>query len=727
MIDQFKPGSNLTIMNTYFQWGQYEDGNKILDDLICLVYKNNDNGKKYHEIIKNPSITFYVANDDVAISHNCLYIEKDKVHPVTTSYASLNKKLAEVEDKMDFYNECRETHDKESLSQLQEDPRVFSSDINIEDHYRSLFARKFLNPIVSVTKAFFDIEVDGRFAQGDFVQMGECPVNMISYMNDEQLIETQYVLRNPDNPLIQQYEEEIKSGRFTENDIKEFIKEKVGGWKQFKRYHLDEFHYRIIFFDDELDMILNFYQQVHHDKPDFIEGWNNSAFDNEYLIERIKKLGAEPADIMCDPTWEIGIVNNFVDKRNLSDLAERNDFTFISGDTVWLDQMIQYASRRKSKIGSYKSFKLDDIAEMVAGVHKLDYSNITNSVVMLPWVNFKIFSLYNLIDSICNHCIEYKCHDIEYIFQKAIMNDTGYRKIHRQTVYLINRMRKDWYDKLGYIMGNNVNKHNVKRGKYEGALVMDPLKMGNDNKMKMINAVPINIIENSIDFDFTALYPSSIEEGNIASNTQIGRLDISNRWRATYHYHNGNLNKEIPVWIFDPNNCHDFPFIEVDVKDGKNRKKAKIFNTVYTYLDEWFKKPIDLTGNGTNAIEYHEEDFTTELYERLYDNENSYMNDLYTRSGEFLENKVTDNIIEFCHRWFGLANIQDILTDIDEYYHKEKISYSNNGFWQEFNMKDHKLYVTPVTDISNKKISPVYFEDNRIHPISFYTERKRNT
>ena len=503
MIDQFKPGSDLTIMNTYFQWGRGQDdeGHKIIDDLLCIVYKNNETGKKYHEIIKNPSITFYVANDDVVVNHNCLYIEKDKVHPVTAPYANLNKKLAEVEDKIDFYNECREAHDKASLYQLQKDPRVFSSDMNIEDYYRSLFARKFQNNIEPITKAFFDIEVDGKNAQEDFVQMGECPVNAIAYLNDETKTEIQYLLRDSNNPLIQQYENDIKSGKFTENDIREFIKGAVGGWKQFKRYHLDEFKYEIVFFDDELDLILNFFQQVHKDQPDFIEGWNSSAFDIEYLIARIKALSAEPADIMCDPSWEIGIVNNFVDKRNLSDLAERNDFTFISGNTTWIDQMIQYASRRKAKIGSYKSFKLDDIGEMVAGVHKLDYSNITNSVVMLPWMNFKIFSLYNLMDAIVNHCIEHKCHDLEYIFQKAIMNDTGYRKVHRQTVYLINRMRKDWYDKLGYIMGNNINKRNSKKGKFEGALVMDPLKMGDNNKMKMVNAVPIDIIENCIDFD----------------------------------------------------------------------------------------------------------------------------------------------------------------------------------------------------------------------------------
>lgn len=728
MIEEFAPGSDLTIMNTYYQRAVRNDyGEKVLDDLICLVYKNNETGKKYHEIIKKPNITFYVANDNVQIDHNLLFIEKDKVHPVTVPYDKLNLKLAELEGLQEEFKEWRRERDWASIRSLQENPRIFSSDMSIEDYYRAIFARKFKNNIEKVSKSFFDIEVDGKDAEGDFVRNGECPINAIAFMDEKNRIHRQYLLRNPENPLIHQYEEEIKSGRFTEDDIKDFIKQAVGGWKQFKRYHLDEFHYEIIFFDDELELLSTFFNDVHTYNPDFCEGWNSCAFDLEYIIARIQVLGEEPANIMCDNSWEVGIVNNYVDTRNLSDLAERNDFTFISGDTTWIDGLVQYASRRKAKIGSYKSFKLDDIGELVAGVHKLDYSDITNSVVMLPWLDYKRFSLYNIVDPIVNHCIEQKCNDIEYIFSKAIMNDTGYRKVHRQTTYLINRMRKEWYDKKNLIMGNNVNKSNKKDSKFEGALVMDPNKLGDRNKMKMPDGVPINVIENCIDFDYKALYPSSIEEQNIAPNTQVGRLDIANKWKAIYHYNNNGTKKDIELWIFDPGNAHDFPFLEVDVKEGKNRKKKIIYPTVYLYLDENLTKPIDVTGDGTNALVYHQENFTTLYYNRVYENENSYLNELYTRSGEFLENMVTDNVIEFAHRWFNLGNIQDLLDDINEYYQANCKSYSSYGYWQEYNIREHQLVVTPMIDLQDDKLKPIFFIDNdHIHPVSFYMERNKD-
>ena len=161
--------------------------------------------------------------------------------------------------------------------------------------------------------------------------------------------------------------------------------------------------------------------------------------------------------------------------------------------------MIQYASRRKSKIGSYKSFKLDDIGLKEAKVKKLDYSHITDSVVELPWLDFKTFFLYNVMDVIVQKCIETKTQDLEYIFAKCVVNNTAYKKGHRQTVYLINRMANDWY-KMGYIIGNNTNKGNPKPPKYLGALVGQPDNTNNYSKMK-INGRAIWVCENLIDYD----------------------------------------------------------------------------------------------------------------------------------------------------------------------------------------------------------------------------------
>ena len=85
-----------------------------------------------------------------------------------------------------------------------------------------------------------------------------------------------------------------------------------------------------------------------------------------------------------------------------------------------------FASKRKAKIGSYKSFKLDDIGELETGVHKLDYSHITTKLAKLPRLDFKTFVLYNIMDTVVQKCIETQTQDLEYIFTKCLVNNTIY-------------------------------------------------------------------------------------------------------------------------------------------------------------------------------------------------------------------------------------------------------------------------------------------------------------
>ena len=61
-----------------------------------------------------------------------------------------------------------------------------------------------------------------------------------------------------------------------------------------------------------------------------------------------------------------------------------------------------------------------------------------------------------------------------------------------------------------------------------------------------------------------------------------------------------------------------------------------------------------------------------EINSKVYNNENTYKipEEKYSRGGEFIENLVTDNHIEFCHRWFKLANVEEMIEDVDEYYNR---------------------------------------------------------
>ena len=584
LLSIYPEGSDITIMNTFYQYAVWEDGKKLSDDFIILVYKDNKTGKKYHKTIYEPEYTFYVLKEgEKEVPYSRLFIERDKVEPVTVKFKELEKKIAEVTGNEEFYKVNMMNKNRKELGKLHTNPNIFYSDANIEDHYRFKFAQTYSNEIGKISKAFFDIEVDGKFALGDFVEMGECEINCVSFCDEGTDKIYTFILRNLNNPLIEQFENKISSGKLGFNEIHQFISENVGGPDMMEKYGLSNTQFDIRFFDYEIELIKDLFKTIHQCEPDFVEGWNSSAFDLEYIIERVKVLGYDPADILANQSWKEKIVKNYVDRQHLNELAERGDYTFISGNSVFIDQMLQYASRRKSKIGSYKSVKLDDIGLLEAGVRKLDYSHITKSVTELPWLDFETFVLYNIMDVVVQKCIEVKCNDLEYIFSKCVTNNTIYRKGHRQTIYLINRMCNDWY-KMGYIIGNNINRWNEKPPKYLGALVGDPLHTNDFSKLK-INGRPIFICDNLMDFDYKSLYPSIMLEFNIAPNTQYGKIVIP---------------------------------------------------------------------------------------DKVYKNENAYCTaeEQYSRGGEFIENLVTDNIIEFCKRWYYLAGVNEIIEDIDEYYIK---------------------------------------------------------
>lgn len=496
---EYPEGSDLTIYNTYYNYPVYSDGKKVSDDFIILVFKDNKTEEKKFKIIKKPNYTYYIAKNRGEFDYSRLFVERDKVELVTIPFTELEKSIAEKTDNIDFYKTNLMNKSKGENRKLHTDPDIFFSDANIEDHYRFRFAMTYTNNISKLNKAFFDIEVDGKFAKDDFVEMGECEINCVSFHDEKSDMIYTFILRNLNNPLIEQFENSVKSGEFGYQQIHQFVIDKVGGERMAKKYKLMNTQFSLQFYDQEIELIEDLFNTIHRCSPDFVEGWNSGDFDLNYIIERIKALGYDPADIMCDKRWPIKVVKNYVDLRNKNELAERGDYTFISGLPVFMDQMIQYASRRKSKIGSYKSFKLGDIGLLEAGVQKLDYHHITQSVVELPWLDFKTFVLYNIMDVIVQKCIEVKTNDLEYIFSKCVVNNTVYRKGHRQTVYLINRMANDWY-KMGYIIGNNINRWNEKPPKFLGALVGDPLHTNDYSKLK-IDGRAIWICDNLQDYD----------------------------------------------------------------------------------------------------------------------------------------------------------------------------------------------------------------------------------
>jgi DNA polymerase elongation subunit (family B) len=548
-IKGYEPGANITVLNTIYHKSRKDpETGKYGKDSIDIIFKDLDTGQKKIEHIVEPTYTYYIANDDVQIPYNQLFTSKDNVHPVICKYRDLLKDIAEKTNNTEFFYDNIKNGNYRENNKLLTIPKIFGADTHIEDFYRAEFDRTYKNDPYVPSKLYFDIEVDGKNMRGDFPQPGECPINAVTLVDDLNKQVYTLLLNNPDNPLIAEF---AAQPNLTAK-LKDFVRKSVGGWKQEKRFGLDVFEYHILFYDEEIKLIYDMFKYINMVKPDFALAWN-IAFDLPYIIERIRVLGYDPLDIICHPDFKEKECYYYIDKR-AQKFEERGDYAAICAYTIYLDQLITFASRRKGqKKGAITSYKLDFVGSVIAKVRKLDYSHITHSVIELPYLNYEVFAFYNVMDTIVQLCIERKVGDIDFVFNKALTVNTRFSKVHRQTTYLVNRGIKDFYD-MGYVMGNNINKSNEKEG-FAGAFVADPTLVSDKPKVK-INGRAINICDNLDDFDYKALYPSIIDESNMAPNTQHGKILLPEKLDAKENRFN-NEYFDRSVWFVEDLVCHN--------------------------------------------------------------------------------------------------------------------------------------------------------------------------
>ena len=533
LIKGYEKDSNITLLNVIYNYPKkLESGKYEKTDNASFIFYDFEKDKICLEEIENVPYDFYVTKKGINPTHTQFFMSRDDVEEVSCPYRQLNKKVAEFTDQMDTFRENIQNGNARANSKLHYDPRVLSSDVHIEDKLKNMFDRRYINePIPKVTKAFFDIEYDGIDFKGIGIdRMATSPINAISLINEIDKRIYVFLLRNKKNPLIEEFERYAKTDQINV-DLKDFIKDQVGGWKNEIRYGLDQYSYKFNFYDDEIELIRDLFVVMNWFKPTFVLVWN-MAFDIPYIKNRIINLGYDPKDIMCHPDFKHKVCEYIVDDGKDKDgkpkkIEERGDFSKISSYSVFMDQMIQFASRRKGQ-SNFIRYTLDYIGDAICNVKKLDYSHITTRIAELPYKDYKTFVFYNIMDTVVQYCIDKKTADVEYVYTKALMNNVRYSKVHRQTTYQTTRMAKEFYNYYedGLILGNNINSSNPKpTEKYPGAYVAHPLKSNDYSKVK-VHGQPVNIIRNGVDYDYSAQYPNEVRENNMAPHAQIAKIII---------------------------------------------------------------------------------------------------------------------------------------------------------------------------------------------------------
>ena len=542
LIPSYPLGSDLVILDATYHFPnkqQVESYNGVktvyTPDTMTIVYRDNATGKKGIEVIEKPNYVFYMLKNNIPTpNYDMFFTDMKNLDEIKCKYRDVNKAIAEKLDQYEgttkytdlFKKNIRDGNYRANM-EFQKSRRVFGSDIPINDFYRMRFAEQYKNTETPVSRAYLDIEVDVKLSPTDFPTNGNCPINAISYFEHDTKRLFTFLLNQKDvNPKSNEFCTTVDNHAFNE-EFKDFLNETLGSEKV-KDFKLENIQTKVLVYNDELTLLKDLFGYINYTKPDFLMVWNMS-FDIPFIINRIIALGGNPKEIMCihdiSPLYENC---SYIVDSDHEDFATKGDYADITSYTVYLDQLIQFASRRRGG-AQYRSYSLDYIGNEMAGVQKLHYENIAANVMDLPYNDYRTFVKYNMMDVLVQYCIEFKADDILYVFDKALLNCTEYKKVHRQTIYLSNRatiMFKNFGD---YVLGNNLNKFKPKPTvKYEGAYVADPCKFGDKYKDK-VNGIPIMRASNAIDFDFTRLYPSITQEYNMAPNTEIGYIKIPDK------------------------------------------------------------------------------------------------------------------------------------------------------------------------------------------------------
>lgn len=595
LIPKYPLGSDLVLMDAVYHFpskqeiGTYDSFETVYSpDTMTIVYKDNTTGKKGIEIIEKPDYVFYMLKDNIPTPNYDMFFTKiENLVEVKCKYRDINKTIAQKLDEYEKTTKYTELYKKniregkyKDNAVFQRSRRVFGSDIPINDFYRMRFAEQYKNTETPVSRAYLDIEVDVKLAPTDFPTNGNCPINAISYFEHNTKHLYTFLLNQKDvNPKSNEFCTTVDNNKFN-TEFKQFLDGALGSHEKVCDFKLDNIQTTILTYNDELTLLKDLFNYINFTKPDFLMVWNMS-FDIPFIINRIKVLGGDPKEIICthdvDPIYKHC---DYIVDTDHEDFSTKGDYADITSYTVYLDQLIQFASRRRGG-AQYRSYSLDYIGNEMAGVQKLHYENIAANVTELPYNDYRTFVKYNMMDVLVQYCIEFKADDILYVFDKSLLNCTEYKKVHRQTIYLSNRATIMFKQFGNYVLGNNFNKFKAKPNvKYEGAYVADPCKFGDKNKDK-INGAPIMRVSNAIDFDFTRLYPSITQEYNMAPNTEIGYIIIPNKiYQAENSTHNNKYTRS-GQFIEDMTS-------ECDIEFGHRWFNLASFKEAYADIIEYF-------------------------------------------------------------------------------------------------------------------------------------------
>ena len=508
------------IINTAYYSPKYERNGKNLEilqrDALIYTVRDSETGKTDLVVKPVPDYTFYRTKE---FNHRYpkICISKDEVQEIRCPYYLRRSEMAKAIGRGHEYQQAKskswfdgqDWFDKNIVAS----PFLYSVDFDIEDQFKLFWS--FENPrgkVVKLKKAFADIEVDIWQFNGKLdVETAERPINCITYFDETSMSLHAFLLDNqPQNAKLQMVK-----------------KDPYGYYDKILKKKLPDLGYKIFinFYENESRLLIDFFKQIHEDKPDFCGFWY-MPFDMRYILNRIKRhLKRNPYQICCHPSIpdEFKRIDYYIDpgrdkakialnkNKGLKPESELVDWVNISGYTQFYDMRCMYSNLRKRF--KEDDYSLDTICNKNIGEGKTPLSEYGLTIRTAAYENYELFLEYSLTDTLRLYQLEKKLHDLDSWYTTAGV--TRLSKTHNVSFIIRNRLTQTVFEPHNQVSGNNV-KYEI-WGQISGAIVARQELCYADSVE--INGKPSTIYEHCIDMDASSQYPSLTEILNICKAT----------------------------------------------------------------------------------------------------------------------------------------------------------------------------------------------------------------
>ena len=536
VLKTYKPGMNIVPLKVMYD-KNYNNG-----DIISVVYKDIDTGKKYVENIEDPKFEMYIIkpeyrnipNLDATFSSSYMHdaVNKDLCDVITCKWKDRYRVAAK---------ELKISYDEVSYS-----PYVYNFDIDIKAWYFSQVLAEYPCPsgvIPTVTSGYIDIETD--ITRTSII--GESPIVCITYISES--TKTVYNLA-------------INNSKYEKNDyyvshMDEFIKDCKESFAMYNDYIDGEWNYECLVYDSEITMMKAIWDIIHLVDDDYLGAWN-APFDFVSMVERTKRLGLNPESTICDPRFKFKQIDIEVD--NSIKVTKRRHKFDITVVPVLACYMTMYGNTHSAE-SVIPSFKLNVISDKELKDKKVEYKNTYKDIMDFLYKDFYTFNKYNIKDVFLMVGINHKSHEVEDTFSRTQAYGIQFPEVFSSNNMMQNVLINE-FDAMGLVVGINRNKNNAEvqltfisedddddeestntrmaimesqavfdvngeKKKFAGALVQNPKRMQPTGYK--INGVPAKYVHTwCMDEDLESLYPTIMTVFNMSNKTMIGKVILNN-------------------------------------------------------------------------------------------------------------------------------------------------------------------------------------------------------